>query len=578
MQIRRLISILVMFAILMQNVTATMLQSIILVQAVNASENSNDKNLEKSRFEESRFEEDECEVKKEKQCIDYSTKTIEGFPVTRCWKYEEISRCVGREKNYCQTFEDNRGCQEQHGKCLEQANVSKMCKNFEKKFKCGDKLEENAEVKHVDTEYLVKRDEKDLSNCTESDLKNCVIEHEQCLEPAETRNINGKDVHKECWKWDRKYYCKQNSFIDECKELKEKCKEKSRECIHKNEKGDCEHWDVNFECEEESREKIECIGGRFCIGGICDTHERFRPNNFGENIGTLIALANMKKQGMEGCKCPEGKAECNPEDIDPKDCKFFIGDEHKCQKFRGQWISYAIAAASIYMTWGAIPIGINPMQGIGAFGTKLGSMSAMEAAKFVGAQAAKIGLASMARVDCCAMDGMLTAFCGGKAANLKVKRQQRFCVKIGRYKKKWGLIVVTSYCCFKNKLTRIIQEQGRAQLGKSFGTAKNPDCSGLTVEEIQKIDFTKIEWGEVITEFKESAEEAMKENMKSGKFEEQARKLADEYKGKKFDKNAIKAKAEAYNVQSEINDEEESVKLLMERRLKGFYKGDNGGS
>ena len=91
MQIRRLISILVMFAILMQNVTATMLPSIILVQAVNASENSNDKNLEKSRFEESTFEEDECEITKEKQCIDYSTKTIEGFPVTRCWKYEEIS-------------------------------------------------------------------------------------------------------------------------------------------------------------------------------------------------------------------------------------------------------------------------------------------------------------------------------------------------------------------------------------------------------------------------------------------------------------------------------------------------------
>ena len=68
----------------------------------------------------------------------------------------------------------------------------------------------------------------------------------------------------------------------------------------------------------------------------------------------------------------------------------------------------------------------------------------------------------------------------------------------------------------------------------------------------------------------------MKENMKSGKFEEQVKKLAEEYKGKKFDKDAIKVKAEAYNKKSEVNDEEESVRLLMERRLKGFYKGDNG--
>ena len=54
--------------------------------------------------------------------------------------------------------------------------------------------------------------------------------------------------------------------------------------------------------------------------------------------------------------------------------------------------------------------------------------------------------------------------------------------------------------------------------------------------------------------------------------------MADEYKGKKFDKDRVKAKAEAYNMQSEINDEEESVRLLMERRLKGFYKGDKDGS
>ena len=192
-------------------------------------------------------------------------KTIEGFPVTRCWQYEETSRCVGRENNYCQTFEDNRGCEEQYGKCLEQANVSKICKNFEKKFKCGDKLEENAEIKHVDTEYLVKRDERDLSNCTESDLKHCVIEHEECLEPAETRNINGKDVFKECWKWDRQYYCKQNSFIDECKDLKARCKEKSRECISYDKEKNCEHWDVNFECEEKSADKVDCIGSKFCL-------------------------------------------------------------------------------------------------------------------------------------------------------------------------------------------------------------------------------------------------------------------------------------------------------------------------
>lgn len=552
MQIRRLISILIIFAILMQNVVATILPTGLWIETANALENSNDRN----------FQEDKCEITKEKQCVDYSTKTIEGFPVTRCWKYEEISRCVGREKNYCQTFEDNRGCEEQYAKCLEQANVSKICKNFEKKFKCGEKLEENAEIKHVDTEYLVKRDERDLSNCTESDLKNCVIEHEKCLEPAETRNINGKDVFKECWKWDRQYYCKQNSFIDECKDLKARCKEKSRECISYDKEKNCEHWDVNFECEEKSADKVDCIGSKFCLGGVCEDSERFRPNNFGENIGTLIALANMKKEGMEGCECPKDKKEnCKTEDIDPKSCKFFKGTEHKCMKVRGQWVTYAIAAASIYMAWTGLSTGVFSALGSGG---NFANMGAAAQAKFVAAQAAKVALASMARVDCCSMSGVLAAACGGKAIDLKVKKQQRFCVKVGRYKKKLGLIVVTSYCCFKSKLMKVIQEQGRKQLGLSFGTAKNPDCRGLNLEEIQRINWDKIDWSEVIKDFKEEAENSIKENFDESKFKDKAAELQAEYKkgGKKFLEERGK----------KMVSDDKATNAFVERKIKNFYR------
>ena len=194
---------------------------------------------------------------------------------------------------------------------------------------------------------------------------------------------------------------------------------------------------------------------------MCEDSERFRPNNFGENIGTLIALANMKKEGMEGCECPKDKKEnCKTEDIDPKSCKFFKGTEHKCMKVRGQWVTYAIAAASIYMAWTGLSTGVFSALGSGG---NFANMGAAAQAKFVAAQAAKVALASMARVDCCSMSGVLAAACGGKAIDLKVKKQQRFCVKVGRYKKKLGLIVVTSYCCFKSKLMRVIQEQGRAR-------------------------------------------------------------------------------------------------------------------
>ena len=57
-----------------------------------------------------------------------------------------------------------------------------------------------------------------------------------------------------------------------------------------------------------------------------------------------------------------------------------------------------------------------------------------------------------------------------------------------------------SYCCFSSKLSRIIQEQGRNQIGLNLGTAETPNCSGLSPEQMQKLDFTKIDFTEYTSE------------------------------------------------------------------------------
>lgn len=53
-------------------------------------------------------------------------------------------------------------------------------------------------------------------------------------------------------------------------------------------------------------------------------------------------------------------------------------------------------------------------------------------------------------------------------------------------------------CCFASKLARIINEQGRPQLGIGWGTAEEPDCRGLSPEEFQSIDFSQIDLSEYI--------------------------------------------------------------------------------
>lgn len=49
------------------------------------------------------------------------------------------------------------------------------------------------------------------------------------------------------------------------------------------------------------------------------------------------------------------------------------------------------------------------------------------------------------------------------------------------------------YCCFNSPLSRIIQEQVRSQLGKNFGKADNPQCDGIPLADIGKIDWKKVD-------------------------------------------------------------------------------------
>ena len=57
---------------------------------------------------------------------------------------------------------------------------------------------------------------------------------------------------------------------------------------------------------------------------------------------------------------------------------------------------------------------------------------------------------------------------------------------------------LSTSCNFNSKLARIINEQGRPQLNKGWGSASNPECKGFTPEEFQKLDFSKIDFASAI--------------------------------------------------------------------------------
>lgn len=105
--------------------------------------------------------------------------------------------------------------------------------------------------------------------------------------------------------------------------------------------------------------------------------------------------------------------------------------------------------------------------------------------------------------NCCALDTALLG-CNSAEETLQAHRNAGQCVEVGTYCSREENLVFTSvcverstsFCCFSSKLTRIIQEQGRGQLGIGWGTPQAPDCRGLTVEELQRIDFESIDFSE----------------------------------------------------------------------------------
>ncbi|MES2260959.1 MAG: conjugal transfer protein TraN [Pseudomonadota bacterium] len=55
----------------------------------------------------------------------------------------------------------------------------------------------------------------------------------------------------------------------------------------------------------------------------------------------------------------------------------------------------------------------------------------------------------------------------------------------------------TGKCCFNSRLSRMINEQGRNQIGKGWGSAQSPDCSGFSIDQLQSLDFATMD----LTEF-----------------------------------------------------------------------------
>jgi conjugal transfer mating pair stabilization protein TraN len=95
------------------------------------------------------------------------------------------------------------------------------------------------------------------------------------------------------------------------------------------------------------------------------------------------------------------------------------------------------------------------------------------------------------------------AGCSKDENSLMNLRSKNLCVYVGKEnKQRMGVtnVVKHHFCCFGNMLEKVVQVEGRKQLGINFGSGGKTNCRGLTIDEIQRLDFSKMDFSEFINE------------------------------------------------------------------------------
>lgn len=100
--------------------------------------------------------------------------------------------------------------------------------------------------------------------------------------------------------------------------------------------------------------------------------------------------------------------------------------------------------------------------------------------------------------------------CEEEEFELGVKRELKSCHYVGSYcaDEILGSCIEKreAYCCYSSPFGRIVQEQGKAQLGMNFGTAEAPLCEGLSVAVIEQLDWDQIDLSEWVAILQETGQ------------------------------------------------------------------------
>lgn len=115
--------------------------------------------------------------------------------------------------------------------------------------------------------------------------------------------------------------------------------------------------------------------------------------------------------------------------------------------------------------------------------------------------------------DCCKDSGWGTdiglASCSIEEKELGLMKEAAQVHYVGNYCSQDSILGCLSrkyvYCTYPSKLSRIIIEQGKSQMGLGFGSAEIPDCRGFTLQELEALNFDAMNLSEFYSDVMSNA-------------------------------------------------------------------------
>ncbi|MBS2132333.1 conjugal transfer protein TraN (plasmid) [Burkholderia thailandensis] len=363
----------------------------------------------------------------------------------------------------------------------------------------------------------------------------CQLTAETCVDPGGTRVINGVSIYQDCWNYQDTYQCQSPSTVNDCATLQQQgCGMVGQQCISYNDAAPsvCDTYQYTYQCVDtpaHTNTVTQCTNTLCAPGAGCFSTSSSPDNGVGAVVTGMETGREAGAYGVGG-----GNVDIFKGYDESCSIKVFGGAEIKscCTSSSGGqgFTNNAISSAAVQAGMSAAGTGAKDAialgskyvydelyqtvdsslvnEGLGQMGSwadsVLSSSGSFGAYGFEFSFSMTDGLqfvefnpyAFAAAVAIQLIQSWLT--CTQDEQTLSLKRGQNLCVQFNQYcsSKVLGVCIEEKkeYCCFNSLIAKIVNQQGKAQLGIPFA-----GCSGLTADQLQTIDFSKIDFSEFVS-------------------------------------------------------------------------------